>query len=186
MFSLLCPLKLSANSTSRSVGVASPPSLGCAVEQHVFHAFQQIFGNIRVNAQLPGVDDAHGHAGLHRVVKEGGMDRFPHRFIAAEREGHIGDAAAHLGIRQGLLDDAGGFDEIHAVIVMFLDAGGDRENVRIENDVLRRKADLIDENAIAARANFHFAFFCVGLARFIERHHNDRRTIAARQVSHAR
>ncbi len=58
--------------------------LGLAVEQHILHPFQQIFGNIRVNAQLPGVDDAHGHACLHRVVKEGGMDRLPNRLIAAE------------------------------------------------------------------------------------------------------
>ena len=35
------------------------------------------------------------------------------------------------------------FDEIDGVVVVLLHAGRDGEDVRIENDVLRRKADLV-------------------------------------------
>ena len=110
------------------------------------------------------------------------MDRFPHRLVAAERERHIGNAAAHLDIRQGLLDQARGIDVIQAVIVMFLDARGDRENVGIKNDVLRRKAYLIHKNAVAARANVHFALKRISLTCFIERHDNYRRPVAKRKL----
>ncbi len=47
-----------------------------------------------------------------------------------------------MHMRQIALDDARGFDEIDAVILMLLDAGRDRENIGIEDDVLGRKADV--------------------------------------------
>ena len=40
---------------------------------------------------------------------------------------------------------------------------------------------LVDKNVIAARTDRHFAFSGVGLAFFIERHHNHRCAIAARK-----
>jgi hypothetical protein len=41
-----------------------------------------------------------------------------------------------------LLDQPRRLDERDGVVVVFLDAGGDREDVRVEDDVLRREADL--------------------------------------------
>ena len=46
-----------------------------------------------------------------------------------------------------------GLDEIDAVIVMFVDARRDRKNIRIEDDVLGRKAGVFRQNLIGARAN---------------------------------
>jgi hypothetical protein len=40
-----------------------------------------------------------------------------------------------------------GFDEVHRVVVVLFDAGGDGEDVRVEDDVFRREADLVDQDA---------------------------------------
>ena len=39
-------------------------------------------------------------------------------------------------------DNSGGLDEIDAVIVMLLNAGGHRKHIGIKDDVFRRKTDL--------------------------------------------
>ncbi len=60
--------------------------VGIAVQYHVFDCVAQLFGYLLIHAELPGVDDAHSHPGLDRVVQEHGVDRFAHRIVAAERE----------------------------------------------------------------------------------------------------
>src|SRR5690242_21423768 len=47
-----------------------------------------------------------------------------------------------------LLDLARGLDEIDAVVVVLLDAGGDGEDVGIEDDVLGREVDLFREDLV--------------------------------------
>ena len=153
-----------------------------AIEQHILDPFQEIRRNIGINPKLPGVHDTHGHARLDRVIKEGRMNRFPHRFVSTERKRYIGYAATHLGIGQRLLDDPGCLDEVHAIAVVFFDTRGDSEYVGIEYDVFGRKTHLIDENPIAAGADFNLALFGVRLARLVERHDDHRRTIAASQL----
>ena len=44
--------------------------IGAAIQQHVFDTLQQIFGDLFVDFQLPGIDDAHVQAGLDGVVQE--------------------------------------------------------------------------------------------------------------------
>ena len=65
------------------------------VENHVFAHLAQLRPDLLVNRQLPGVDDAHVHAGGDRVVEEHGVHRFAYRIVAAERERDVADAAAH-------------------------------------------------------------------------------------------
>ena len=64
---------------------------------------------------------------------------------------------------------------------MLLDAGRDREDVRVEDDVLGREADLVHQDVVAAFADLGLAFVGVGLALFVERHHHGRRAVAAHQ-----
>jgi hypothetical protein len=45
------------------------------------------------------------------------------------------------------LDAARRLDEVHRVVVVLLDAGGDGEDVGVEDDVFRREADLFGEQA---------------------------------------
>ena len=70
-------------------------------------------------------------------------------------------------------------DEIDGVIVVLLDAGGDSEDIRVEDDVLGRKVDARRENVISALADFELAVVGVGLAFFVEGHHHHGGAIAA-------
>ena len=56
-------------------------------------------------------------------------------------------------IKQRLLDHPRRLDEVDRVVVVLLDAGGDGEDVRIEDDVFRRKADLFGEKQIRPLAD---------------------------------
>ena len=46
------------------------------------------------------------------------------------------------------VDPAGRLDEIDGVVVVLLDAGGDREDVRIEDDVFGRETDLLGQQIL--------------------------------------
>jgi len=87
-----------------------------------------------------------------------------------------------MGERHFLANFARGLDEIDAVIVVLLDAGGDREDVGIEDDVLGREADLFRENFVGACANFDFARLGVGLALLIKSHDHGRRAVATHDL----
>jgi hypothetical protein len=69
---------------------------------------------IVVECELAGVDDAHVHAGLDRVVQEDRVHRLAHRVVAAERERDVRHAARDVRVRQGLLDLARRLDEVDA------------------------------------------------------------------------
>ena len=76
------------------------------------------------------------------------MDRLAHVVVAAEAEADVADAAAHLRVRQVLPDPVRGLDEVDRVVVVLLDARGDREDVGIEDDVFRRKSDLARQQLV--------------------------------------
>ena len=109
-----------------------------AVEDDVLDPLAQLRVEVVVDADHAGVDDAHVHPRLDRVIEEHGVDGFPDRVVAAKREAHVGDAARDLGAGQVRLDPARRVDEVDGVVVVLLDAGGDREDVRVEDDVLGR------------------------------------------------
>src|SRR5690606_31029215 len=72
-------------------------------------------------------------------------------------------------------------DEVHRVVVVLLDTGGDGEDVRVEDDVFRREAHFVDQNVVAALADFLLARGGVGLARFVEGHDHHGRAVALAQ-----
>src|SRR4030095_1342948 len=90
---------------------------------------------------------------------------------------HVADAAGDVRMRATLADLARGLDERHAVAVVLLDAGGDREDVGIEDDVFGREAYLLDEELVAALADRPLALDRVGLALLVERHDHHGRAI---------
>ena len=57
-----------------------------AIENDVLDALAQFRRDVRIHRQLAGVHNAHGHAGLDRVVQEHRVDRLAHRVVAAERK----------------------------------------------------------------------------------------------------
>ncbi|RMR97359.1 hypothetical protein ALP75_205063 [Pseudomonas syringae pv. actinidiae] len=158
-------------------------ALGIAVKHHVFDTVAQLGRDLVVDFQLPGIDDAHAQAVADRVQQEHRVNGFTYRVVAAERERHVGHAARGQGVRQFIADVGTGVDEVHGIIVVFFDTGGNGEDVRVEDDVFRREAHFIDQNVVRALADFLLARFGVGLALFVEGHHHDCRTVALAQAS---
>ena len=89
--------------------------VGTAVEQHVLDVREQLLGDVLVDRELAGVDDAHVHAGLDRVIQEGGVHRLADDVVAAERERQVADAAADVDARAGRADLAHRLDVVHRV-----------------------------------------------------------------------
>ena len=75
---------------------------GAAVEEDVLDVLEQVLRDVLVDDELAGVDDAHVHAGLDRVVQERRVHRLAHHVVAAERERQVADAAADLDARAAL------------------------------------------------------------------------------------
>ena len=65
---------------------------------------------------------------------------------------------------------------------MLFDAGGDRKNVRVKNDVFGREIHLVDQHTVSTFANLDLALVGVGLAFFIKRHDHGGRAIALDQL----
>lgn len=155
---------------------------GGAVEDHVFDGVAQFHRDLVVDLQLAGVDDTHGQAVADRIQQEHRVNRLTHRVVATERERHVRHAARSQGVRQFVTDVGTGVDEVHSVVVVFFDTGGHGKDVRVEDDVFRREADFVDQNVVGAFADFFLARFGVGLAGFVEGHHDDCRAVALAQL----
>src|SRR5450432_1508321 len=106
-------------------------SAGVAIQNDVFAGLPQLGIDVVIDDHLPGIDDAHLHAGLDGVIQEHRMHGLAHRLVAAERERQVGDAAGDMGVRQVLPDPARRLDEVDAVIVVFLQPGRNGEDVGI-------------------------------------------------------
>src|SRR5690348_1610277 len=87
--------------------------------------------------------------------------------------------------RQVLPDPSRRFDKGKAVTVVLLHSGCDRENVRIENDVLRRKANAVHENVVCTRGDRRFLLERVVLTRYADRQDLDGSVISADQFGGA-
>ena len=155
--------------------------VGAAVEHHVLAGRAQLRIQVVINRQLPGIDDAEVHTGVDRVKQEYRVHRLAHRLVAAERKGKVRDAAGDMRVRQPGADEARRFDEIDAVIGVLLDPGRHREDIRIEDNVFGRKADLLGQDAVGALGDRGLARQRVGLALLVEGHDHDRGAVAAHQ-----
>ncbi|MDT4856516.1 hypothetical protein FQZ97_909090 [compost metagenome] len=87
-----------------------------------------------------------------------------------------------MGVRQGRGDLARRFNEIDAVIIVLIDAGRDRKDVRIEDDVFRRETNLLGQNFISAGTDLDLALLGVSLSRFVKSHDDNRRAIGTHQT----
>ena len=116
------------------------------------------------------------------MVEKNRVNGLAHRVVASEAEGHIGHAARDLGARQVLLDPAGGFNEVHRIVVVLFNAGGNGKNIGVKNDVFRREAHFIHQDAVSALTDFNFALKGVGLALLVKGHDHCGGAIAAKQA----
>ncbi len=75
------------------------------------------------------------------------------------------------------LDIFAGTNEIHGVVVVFVDAGGDRKDVGVEDNIFRREADLFGEDPVSTAADLNFSGAGIRLTHFVKRHDHHRRTV---------
>ena len=181
LFILLLPVAFNVLDRPRELhqpvgGIRTP------VEQHVLHPFQQVGLDLVVNAQLPGIDDGHVHARLYRMVQERGVHGLAHGVVAPERERYVTQAAADQRPRQVLLDQAGGLEKRDCIIVVLLHAGGDGEDIGVDDDVFRGEADLVRQDAVRALRHLEAPFDGIGLALFVETHDHDGGAVAPDQA----
>ena len=104
-------------------------ALGCIVspvQQHILDALSQFGLNFFVNCELPCVHNSHVQASANGVKKESRVHRFAYGVISAKRKGNIAHSAADARAREILLDPARRFNEIHRVVAMLFQAGGNR------------------------------------------------------------
>ena len=80
-----------------------------------------------------------------------------------------------------LLQLADGLDELDGVVVVLLDAGADGEDVRVEDDVAGREADLLGQQPVGPLADGDLVVLGDGLAFLVEGHHDDRGAVALDQ-----
>ncbi len=109
------------------------------------------------------------------------MHGLPHDVVATQGERHVADAARNLHPGQFLLDAARRLDEIHRVVVVFLDPRGDRQHVGIEDDIFRRKTDSLREQVICAVTDPQLVGDLDRLPRLVKRHHHHRRSVPTNQ-----
>ncbi len=81
------------------------------------------------------------------------MHGFADHVVTPERKADVGDAAGDERAGEVRLDPPGGFDEVEGVAGVLRHAGGDREDVGVEDDVMRGEADLTREDAVGALAD---------------------------------
>ena len=110
------------------------------VEEDVLDALEQLGLDVLVHRELAGVHDPHVEPRADRVVEEGGMHRLAHRVVPAECEREIRHTARDEHARATLLEERDRRDELLREGRVLLDPGGDGEDVRVEDDVLRREA----------------------------------------------
>ena len=106
------------------------------------------------------------------------MHGLAYLIITAEGEGQVTDAAA--GLRQGqvVLDPLDGTDEVDGVGLMLLEARADREDVHVEDDVLRRETDG-SQQLIGTLGDGCLTLEGGGLTFLIKSHHHDGGTQSA-------
>ena len=149
--------------------MASP----AAGEDDVFDPLPQRRLDLVVNGEPARVHDPHVESGRDGVVQEDRVHRLPHPLVAAEREGQVGDAPRDQRSRSGRPDSGDRLDELHAVAVVLGNAGGDGEDVRVEDDVLGRKARAFGQQPVGAPADGDLARRIDRLSLLVERHHDD-------------
>jgi hypothetical protein len=91
--------------------------------------------------------------------------------VAAEAERNIGNAAGDLGVGQVLFNPSGRVDEVQSVVVVLRHAGGDGENIWIEDDVFGSKTDF-GQDFVCALADADLVFVGCGLALLVKGHND--------------
>ncbi len=93
-----------------------------------------------------------------------------HRLVSAKRKRDVRNTPRNLHQGKFPADLSDRLDEIQAVGIVLLDAGGDGKNVGVENNVFRGKGRFFRQQLVGPPANFDPSFYAGRLAFLIEGH----------------
>ena len=77
------------------------------------------------------------------MIQKRSVHRFAHGVVSAKGKRNVADPAAHPRTGQIGFNPAGRFDKIDGVIAMLVQAGRDRENIWIKNDIVGAEAGTL-------------------------------------------
>ncbi len=140
------------------------------VEDDILAGLAQLFRNVVIDFQLPGVDDGHVQPGRNRVVEKHRVHGLAHGFVATKRKRYVRQPAGDMTARTGFTHAPGGVDKVHGVVVVLFDTGGDGEDIEVEDDVFGREVELFDQQLVGALGDLDLAILGIGLALFVEGH----------------
>ncbi len=146
------------------------------VEEDVLHPLEQIGLDVLVDRELAGIDDSHVETRADRVVQERRVHRLAYRIVATEREREIRDSSGDERARTALLQERDRVDEGLGEGSVLLDPGRDGQDVRVEDDVVRRESRLGRQQVERAAEDLHLPLDALGLPALVERHDDDRRS----------
>ena len=156
--------------------------VGAAAEDEVLDELAELRVDLGVDLEHAGVDDGHVEPRLDGVIQEDRVDGLADLVVALEGERDVGQAARGARAGAAALDLRDGLDEVERVAVMLRHAGADRQDVRVEDDVLRVDADLLREDAERAFADADLVGERGGLADLVEGHDDHRGAVAAAEA----
>ena len=148
-----------------------------AIKDHILNTLAQFRLNIIINIELTGIDDRHIKASLDRMIQKYRVHCAAHRFVTAKRERNVGKTAGDMCAGKFFSDPRRRIDKCAPIIIVFFNAGRDRKDIGIKNDILGRKSDFFGKQFISARADAHFILSGFSLPFFVKGHHHCRRTI---------
>ena len=106
------------------------------------------------------------------MVEKNRVHGFANRIVSPESERQVGDAARSICTRQIRLDPSHRLDEVDSVARVFGNAGSDRKDIDIENNIPWRDSQSFREQPVSSPADFCFPVKCGGLSLFVEGHHH--------------
>ena len=146
-------------------------SLRRSVQDDILHRPEQVRFYVVVNLQHRRVDDAHIQSGAYGMIEESRVHRLPHRVVTSEGKREVAHAAARLRQRQVFFNPGYRPYEVDAVGSMLLDARTHRQDVHVEDDVLRRKP-YARQQSVCPFCNSNLALVGCRLSLLVERHHH--------------
>ena len=112
------------------------------------------------------------------MIQKNGVHGLTHGVVAPEGERHIAQAAADQSAGQHSLDLTCRFDKGARVVIVFFNAGRNRKNIGIEDNVLGRESDRLGKNVIRTLCYLYLPLQRIRLTFFIKSHDHNCRTVA--------
>jgi len=152
------------------------------VQDHLVAQLAGVRVDVSVTREEARVHNRHVQALRDCVVQEDTMHCITKRVEAAEREGQVAQATTERDARAGPLDLSHRVDEVDPVRVVLWQACRNRQDVAVEDDVLRVEVKLRAHQVVRPRADPDLVFERGSLTLLIESHHDDSSTVALAEL----